>query len=94
MPHQFDGHNIRWFKLGDFEHFVFAMLGIDEPNEVIDLILKFDANQQIFLHRHLAVTNTLVLQGEHRLYEPDGMLKEIRSAGTYTSSPPSPDLTP
>ncbi len=41
-----------------------------------------------FLHRHLALTNTLVIQGEHRLYEPEGRLKEIRQVGSYTSSAP------
>jgi hypothetical protein len=51
-------------------------------------MLKFPPNQQIFLHRHLALTNTLVVQGEHRLYEPDGALKEVRPVGSYTSSPP------
>jgi hypothetical protein len=51
-------------------------------------ILKFPPNQQIFLHRHRALTNTLVIQGEHRLYEPNGILKEVRSVGTYTSTPP------
>jgi hypothetical protein len=30
----------------------------------------------------------LVVQGEHRLYEPNGALKEIRPVGSYTSSPP------
>jgi hypothetical protein len=36
----------------------------------------------------LALTNTLVVQGEHRLYEPNGKLKEVRPVGSYTSSPP------
>jgi hypothetical protein len=36
----------------------------------------------------LALTNTFVVQGEHRLYEPNGALKEIRPVGSYTSSPP------
>jgi hypothetical protein len=56
--------------------------------KVIDFILKFPPNQQIFLHRHLALTNTLVVQGEHRLYEPSGALKEVRRVGSYTSTPP------
>jgi hypothetical protein len=85
----FDDRNIHWYKLGDFEHFVFAMLDVDEPKKIVDLILKFEPNKQIFLHRHLALTNTLVVQGEHRLYEPDGALKEVRPVGSYTSSPPA-----
>jgi quercetin dioxygenase-like cupin family protein len=84
----FDDRNIKWYKLGDFEHFVFAMFDVDEPKQIVDFILKFAPNQQIFLHRHLAPTNTLVVQGEHRLYEPNGALKEIRPVGSYTSTPP------
>ncbi len=64
------------------------MLGIDREKGLVDFIIKFEANQQIVLHRHLALTNTLVVQGEHRLYEPNGALKEIRPVGSYTSSPP------
>lgn len=84
----FDDHNIRWHKLGEFEHFVFAMLDVDVPQKIVDFILKFPPSQRIFLHRHLALTNTLVVQGEHRLYEPNGALKEVRLVGSYTSTPP------
>src|SRR5215475_14025114 len=84
----FDDRNIRWYELGDFKHFVFAMYDVDEKKQLVDFILKFEPNQQIFLHRHLALTNTLVVQGEHRLYEPTGALKEVRPVGSYTSSPP------
>jgi quercetin dioxygenase-like cupin family protein len=84
----FDDRNIRWGKLGDLEHFVFSVLDVDAPRKVVDFIIKFDPNQRIVLHRHLALTNTLVVQGEHRLYEPDGSLKEVRAVGSYTSSQP------
>jgi quercetin dioxygenase-like cupin family protein len=88
MSYAFDDRNIRWYELGEFKHFVLAMLDVDEKRKLVNLILKFEPNQQIFLHRHLALTNTLVVQGEHRLYEPNGVLKEIRPVGSYTSSPP------
>jgi hypothetical protein len=84
----FDERNIRWSKLRDLEHFVFAVLNIDIPRKVVDFIIKFDPDRQIVLHRHLALTNTMVIQGEHRLYEPDGSLKEVRAVGSYTSSEP------
>jgi quercetin dioxygenase-like cupin family protein len=86
--YRFDDRNVRWQKLGDFEHFVLAMLDVNPKKGLIDFIIKFDPTQQIVLHRHLAHTNTLVVQGEHRLYEPNGALKEIRPVGSYTSSPP------
>ena len=88
ISYAFDDRNIRWNKLDDFEHFVFAVLDIDPPRKIVDFIVKFEPNQGIFLHRHLALTNTLVVQGKHRLYEPDGALKEVRAVGSYTSSPP------
>src|SRR5262245_55440759 len=55
---------------------------------VVKQLNRFPPNQQIFLHRHLALTNTLVVQGEHRMYEPNGALKEVRPVGSYTSTPP------
>lgn len=84
----FDDRHIRWYKMGDFEHFEVAMLDVDVSQNIVDFLIKFEPNQQIFLHRHTALTNTLVVKGEHRLYEPNGALKEVRPVGRYTSSPP------
>lgn len=89
--HVFDDRHIQWHKLGEFEHLLYSILGIDQENRIVDVLFKFAANQQIVLHRHMAHNNTLVIQGEHRLYEANGALKEIRPVGRYTSSPPSED---
>ena len=86
--HVFDDQNITWFPFADIEHIVFAMLDLDVEGKVIDFVVKFEANERIVLHRHLSHTNTFVIQGEHRLYHPNGDLKEIRPVGSYTSSPP------
>ena len=89
--YSFDDRNIRWNQLGDFEHLLYSILDVDEKNSIADVLFKFSANEKILLHRHLAHNNTLVIQGEHRLYEPNGALKEIRPVGSMTSSPPNPD---
>jgi quercetin dioxygenase-like cupin family protein len=89
--YNFDDRNIRWHKLGDFEHLVYSILDIDENNKIADVLFKFAANQQIVLHRHKAHNNTFVIQGEHRLYEPNGEIKEIRPVGSYTCSPSNDD---
>ena len=86
--YDFDDRKLRWYSFGDFKHFVIKMYDIDRERNIIDFMIKFEPNERIFLHRHLALTNTLVVQGEHRLYEPNGPLKEIRPVGSYTSSPP------
>ena len=90
MPtHAFDDRNIKWNRLGDYLHLHYSILDVDEKNGIADVLFKFAANEKIVLHRHLAQNNTFVVQGEHRLYKPDGTLKEIRPVGSMTSSPPS-----
>jgi hypothetical protein len=83
----FDDRDIGWYYLGDFKHFVFAMLDVDVSQKIVDFLVKYEPKQQIFLHRHLALTNTLVVQGEHRMYEPTGVLR-VCPVGSYESSPP------
>jgi hypothetical protein len=81
----FDDRHICCYTLGDFKHFVFAMLDVDVPGKIVDFVLKFPANEKIFLHRQLALTNTLVVPGDHILYEPNGQVTEVRRVGSYTS---------
>nr|WP_210340545.1 regulator [Methylocystis sp. Sn-Cys] len=87
----FDDSNIRWERFGDVEHLWLSVLDVDAKNRIVQVLFKFAANQQIVLHRHKTTNKTFVIQGEHRLYHPDGKLKEIRPAGRYTVSPPSND---
>lgn len=85
----FDDTNINWQTLESFEHLHYSILDIDEQLNIVDVLFKFAAHQQIVLHRHKALNKTFVIQGEHRLYEADGRLKEVRAVGSYTSSLPS-----
>lgn len=85
----FNDANINWQTLGNFEHLLYSILNIDEQNKIVDVIFKFAANQQIVLHRHKVLNHLFVIQGEHRIYEANGALKEIRPVGSYTISQPS-----
>jgi quercetin dioxygenase-like cupin family protein len=82
-------HAIRWQTLENIEHLQYAILDIDRQNRILDVVFKFAAQAQIVLHRHKALNHMLVIQGEHRLYEADGRLREIRPVGRYTVSPAS-----
>ena len=80
----FDDSNIPWQALGDLKHMVAWIYHVDEARNLVDFIVKFAANEKIILHGHPAPANTFVVQGEHRIYEPDGALKEVRPVGSYT----------
>ena len=87
----FDDSNITWFPVGDFMHFVASILHVDAERRIVDFVLKYEANERIVRHRHLAEAGLFVVQGEHRIYEPDGTLREVRPVGRYTASPASPE---
>lgn len=87
----FNNEAVTWNKLEGIDHLQYFILDVDSERQIVDVLFKFDANEQIVLHRHVALNHMLVLQGEHRLYEPDGSVKEVRPAGRYTVSPASND---
>jgi hypothetical protein len=88
--HPFDDQAIHWTRFGDFvPPFHYTILDVDEPSRIVDVLFKLPANEQIVLHRHRALNHTFVVQGEHRLYETDGSLREARPTGSYTVSPAS-----
>lgn len=86
----FDDHAIHWNRFGDFvPAFHYTILALDEQSRIADVLFKLPANEQILLHRHRVLNHTFVVQGEHRLYETDGSLREVRPSGSYTVSPAS-----
>jgi hypothetical protein len=87
----FDNRTIRWKQIDGIDHLSLSVLDVDATNGVIHTVFKFAANERIILHRHLTLNKTMTLQGEHRLYHPDGELKEIRPTGRFTVAPPSDD---
>jgi hypothetical protein len=92
MTHyNFDESKIQWNQLEGFDHLSYVVLDVDRDKQIVDALFKFTANEQIALHRHVALNHMLVIQGEHVLYEPDGAIKETRPTGRYTVSPGSDD---
>ena len=87
--YDFDDRNIPWQRFDEFDHLQYFILDVDRDRQVIDVLFKFAGNEQIVLHRHKALNHTFVIKGEHRLYEPNGDLKEVRPVGRYTASPAS-----
>ena len=82
--HQFDDRHIQWRELAGFKHMLVSIFFVDEAKNRVDLLIKFDPNEKVLLHRHLADTNTFVIEGDHVIYEPDGQVREVRPVGRYT----------
>ena len=80
----FDDSKITWHPFVGIDNLEFNLYDLDVERQVIDLIVKFEPNKIVALHNHLAQTNMMVIQGELRMYETDGTLKEVRPAGSYT----------
>lgn len=61
----------------DFEY---SLLGYDLSTGRLDMLLRYAPGGHCRIHRHVAATATLVLEGEQHLSErlPDGTIKEIR----------------
>jgi len=86
MPkREFDDRNINWQTVEGIDHLSYHVLSVDESARIVDVLFKFAANERIALHRHGANYRTLVLQGELRIYRPNGDLKEIRPVGSYVA---------
>jgi hypothetical protein len=89
LNHAFEEKNIRWKTIDGIDHMSLTVLDVDEKGGLLHVLYKFAANRQIVLHRHLTLNKTMTIEGEHRLYDVSGRLKEIRPAGRFTIAPPS-----
>ena len=83
VPFQLYDHEIRWLPFAGIENLELSLCDIDEERKVVDLVVRFAPDQTVTMHNHLAQTNMFIIQGELRMYETDGTLKEIRPAGRY-----------
>ncbi|NNL84751.1 MAG: regulator, partial [Myxococcales bacterium] len=83
VPFDMYDHEIRWQPFAGIENLELSLCDIDEERKVVDLIVRFAPNKTVTLHNHLAQTNMFIIQGELRMYEPDGSVREVRPAGRY-----------
>ena len=83
VPFNLYDHEIRWQPFAGIENLELTLCDIDEERKVVDLVVRFAPDQTVTMHNHLAQTNMFIIQGELRMYEPDGSVREVRPAGRY-----------
>ena len=86
--YRFDDRNISWAPFQGFEGLYYHLLDVDEGRQHVDMLMKFDAHARCIPHRHVGPTRTLVIDGEHRIYETDGQGEptSVRPAGTFSTN--------
>ena len=93
----FDDSQVQWSYIPGGPEFDYpidywmAVLGYQEENGTLDLMVKWAPDSYCHFHKHVAATSTLVLQGEHHVVDVDADGNElnhsVRPAGTYRHSP-------
>lgn len=83
LPGQFDDRNIAWNTLEGIEGMVLSLFSVDPDNNCVDFLVKFVPKSKVLYHRHLAVTHTFVIEGDHVIFEQDGSQRVSRPVGTY-----------
>lgn len=78
-----DQTNLKWYTLEGFDHIAYHVVNVDPKEKTVDVLFKFAANEKIVLHKHHADYSTFILQGELRIYDADGSVKEIRPTASY-----------
>lgn len=81
---QYDTSTIDWrdfLTAGTY----YKLLNVDLEAGQADMIVKFDPNCQCMYHRHTATVTTLVLEGEHHVYDVTdaGRVLKVKPAGSY-----------
>ncbi len=67
---------VAWRPFPGFDGLYYWVLSVDHDRQVVDMLMKFDANATCVPHRHVGPTRTLVIEGEHILFEPDDVSTE------------------
>ena len=83
VPFNLYDHEIKWLPFAGIENLELSLCDIDDARRVVDLVVRFAPDQTVTMHNHLAQTNMFIIQGELRMYEPDGSIRERRPAGRY-----------
>jgi hypothetical protein len=89
---RFDDSNIEWRAFAGEDGVMAHVFDVDAHTATVDFAIKFAPNTQGIIHRHLAMTHTFVVEGDHVIYEPHGSVRESRPVGRYTVSQITGDI--
>ena len=75
--------NIAFQPMPGIEGLEVFIFDIDLERQIADAVFRFGPDVIVANHRHVSQTNMLILEGELRMFESDGSIRERRTAGQY-----------
>ena len=84
-----------WFRIKGTPRFDYpidywvAVLNVDEANDRIEFLSRWEPNSYCHYHRHVGETSLLVLEGEHNVVEKNSTetIHKTRTAGFSATNP-------
>lgn len=88
LSYQFDDSNITWLPFGSYQGLAYTLFDVDVERRSADVMFRFEPNTTCFYHRHVAASWSLVVAGEHRVFEVDEATGEetllVKPVGSFT----------
>jgi hypothetical protein len=84
--YRLDGRDVEWHAFGEYTGFEYTLLDVNVEKRTVEMVFRFEPNQNCFNHRHVSPSVSLVLEGEHHIFEQDGRggtVRQVRPAGTF-----------
>ena len=87
MASQTISSSVNWIQFPGFPGLYYNVLEVDPDDRFVQLLMMFEPGVQCIPHRHIGPVQTLVLEGEHLIYEIDdpSKLTDRRPAGSYST---------
>ena len=87
MASQTLSSSVNWIQFPGFPGLYYNVLEVDPDDRFVQLLMMFEPGVQCIPHRHIGPVQTLVLEGEHLIYEVDdpSKLTDRRPAGSYST---------
>lgn len=83
-----DDGSITWRPFRGHDGLSYWVLGVNRERQQVDILFRLDPGARCPAHRHVGPTDTLVVEGEHRVFRHDGgqwLLHEVRAPGAFAA---------
>lgn len=80
--------SIPWRPFPGFDGLYYHVLDVDRERHLVDMLMKFEPGSKCVPHRHVGPTRTLVIEGDHLIFDSldPSKLVATRPAGMFSTN--------